>query len=83
MDNLSFTNKNLSMSNDFHFFITCERRNPNAFHSKNIKYYQQKLEKVKSSYSGGKKDSHEYDRNQQYIKKAEEDLEAVKKGRKW
>jgi hypothetical protein len=41
-----------------------------------LKYYEKQLEKVTNTY----KDDH---RKEEYIKQAEENLEAVKNGREW
>jgi hypothetical protein len=48
-----------------------------------ISYYEKHLEKVKSVYRTDTISNHMNDRNAEYVKCAEEDLEAVKNGREW
>lgn len=48
-----------------------------------IKWYERHLEKVKSAYRTDTPSNHMNDRNAEYVKSAEEDLEAVKNGREW
>ncbi len=48
-----------------------------------IRYYEKQLEKVKSAYRTDTTSSLHNDRNAEYVKNAEEDLEAVKNGREW
>lgn len=48
-----------------------------------ISYYEKQLEKVKSAYRIDTESSFRNERNLEYIKQAEKDLEEVKKGREW
>ncbi|MGD6829280.1 hypothetical protein [Bacillus pumilus] len=48
-----------------------------------IAYYEGQLEKVKSAYRTDTDSSFRNERNAEYVKQAEEDLEAVKNGRDW
>lgn len=48
-----------------------------------IKYYERQLEKVKSAYPTNTSSGLHNDRNAEYVKSAEQDLEAVKNGREW
>ena len=48
-----------------------------------IRYYEQKLEKVKVAYRLDTDSSFRNERNAEYVKQAEDDLEAVKNGREW
>lgn len=48
-----------------------------------IQYYEKHLEKVKSAYRTDTSSNHRNERNAEYVKSAEEDLEAVKNGRGW
>lgn len=48
-----------------------------------ISYYERQLEKVKIAYRTATSSNHRNERNAEYIKQAENDLEAVKNGREW
>lgn len=48
-----------------------------------ISYYEKQLEKVKSAYRTDTPSNHRNERNAEYVKSAEDDLEAVKNGREW
>jgi hypothetical protein len=48
-----------------------------------IKHYEKQLEKVKSAYRADTNSNHMNERNAEYVKSAEQDLEAVKNGRGW
>lgn len=48
-----------------------------------IAYYEGQLEKVKSAYRTDTDSNHMNDRNAEYVRYAEEQLEAVKNGREW
>ncbi|MCA1064756.1 hypothetical protein QTG56_24430 (plasmid) [Rossellomorea sp. AcN35-11] len=48
-----------------------------------ITYYEKHLEKVKSAYPTDTSSNHWNERNAEYVKSAEEDLEAVRNGRDW
>jgi hypothetical protein len=48
-----------------------------------ITYYEGQLEKVKNAYRIDTDSSFRNERNAEYVKQAEDDLEAVKNGRQW
>lgn len=48
-----------------------------------ISYYERQLEKVKNAYKTDTESNHHNERNAEYVKHAEEQLEAVKNGREW
>lgn len=48
-----------------------------------IEYYERQLEKVKNAYRTDTDLNHRNERNAEYVKHAEEQLEAVKNGRQW
>lgn len=48
-----------------------------------IGYYENHLEKVKQAYRTNTDSNFRNERNAEYVKQAEEDLEAVKNGRDW
>lgn len=48
-----------------------------------ISYYEGQLEKVKKNFRTDTESNHNNERNSEYIKSAEENLQAVKNGRKW
>lgn len=48
-----------------------------------IAYYEKQLEKVKKAYKTDTNSNHQNERNAEYIKHVEEQLEAVKNGRQW
>jgi hypothetical protein len=48
-----------------------------------IRWYEKQLEKVKGAYPTDTKSGHWNERNAEYVKSAEQDLEAVKNGREW
>lgn len=48
-----------------------------------IVYYEKQLEKVKGAYRTNTTSNHMNERNAEYVKSAEADLEAVKNGREW
>lgn len=48
-----------------------------------VTYYEKQLEKVKIAYRTDTASNHDNDRNAEYVRRAEEQLEAVKNGREW